>query len=124
MLHVVCGVVVRDGEVLVALRGPGMRDPGVWEFAGGKVEPGETPEEALIRELQEELGITVEVGEPITSDSDGRIVLASYWCRIVAGEPVAHEHAELRWVAPEDLRSLAFAAVEHSAVDAVVRALG
>lgn len=100
-----------------------MRDPGCWEFAGGKVEPGETPRQALVRELREELAIEVDVGERITSERDEKIELISFWCRLVEGEPTALEHAELRWVGPDELLTLAFAPIEASAVRAVHTAL-
>jgi 8-oxo-dGTP diphosphatase len=104
--QVVIGVaVLRAGQVLVARRGG---PDGGWEFPGGKVEPGETDEAAGERELEEELGLQVSVGksfgleEPIGE----RYLLRVYFAELVAGEPVLHEHAEIRWVGPAELDAL------------------
>ncbi len=122
-LRVVAGVIVREGRVLVALRGPGMRLAGEWEFPGGKVEPGEDDATALARELREELGVDVRVG-PLIGVSRHPIgarllVLVAYRCALVAGEPSPVEHAEVRWVAPEGLSELAFAAADRPLLGAV-----
>jgi 8-oxo-dGTP diphosphatase len=102
-VQIVVGAVLRDGagRVLGARR---TAPPG-WEFPGGKVEPGETESAALARELREELGVTAEVGERVGPDVPmpaGR-VLRVYAARVTAGEPTRLEHAELRWLAPDDL---------------------
>lgn len=87
--------------------------PGLWEFPGGKVEPGEDPRATLRREIDEELGCRVEVGEMVadaTHPYPGLTVrLITYACRVVAGVPVPREHAELRWVRPERLAGLEWA---------------
>jgi 8-oxo-dGTP diphosphatase len=104
--QVVVGVaVIRDGQVLAALRG-GLG--GGWEFPGGKVEAGETDEDAAARELSEELGLRVEIGaslgleEPIGE----RYVLRVYAAELTEGTPVLHEHAETRWVGAAELDDL------------------
>jgi 8-oxo-dGTP diphosphatase len=103
---VVGGVaVVRGGRVLVARRGG---TEGGWEFPGGKVEVGESDEAAGERELEEELGLQVSVGksfgleEPISE----KYLLRVYFAELVAGEPVLHEHAEIRWVGATELDAL------------------
>jgi 8-oxo-dGTP diphosphatase len=103
--QVVVGVaLIRDGRVLAALR-PGTF--GGWEFPGGKVEPGETDRQAAVRELREELGVEAEIGTPLGEQPMGeRYLLRVYTGRITAGEPVCHEHAELRWVSPGELDHL------------------
>lgn len=121
MVQVVCGAVERDGLVLIALRGREMRDPGCWEFPGGKIEPGETPQQALIRELREELGVEVEVLDHVVTSRLAPIELSTWRCRLVRGEPQAIEHAEVRWVAPAELPSFQFAPVEREAVEALTR---
>ena len=120
-IEVVGAVVVRDGAVLCARRGPGGPTGGLWEFPGGKIEPGETPAQALAREIDEELGCVVRVGEHLTTTvheyADSTVALATYRCELVGGEPQAGEHAELRWLAPADLPTLRWAPADVPTVD-------
>lgn len=114
MVHVVCAILVReDGAVLVCQRAPGSHLGGLWEFPGGKVEPGESPEAALIREMREELAIEVCCGRalsPVEWDyGRGAMRLLPYLCRITAGEPQALEHAALRWCSCEEFSALEWA---------------
>ena len=111
----VVGAAVVDGRrVLVAQRAGGPFD-GRWEFPGGKVEPGESDLAALVREVREELGVDVApqaflgevvldgaVGGGVAGDSTMRV----WWARVVGGEPAANEHAQLRWVAADELDDL------------------
>lgn len=112
-LEVVGAVIVREGLILCALRSPESSLPDVWEFPGGKVELGESHEHALAREIAEELGCAVTVGASITSTTHSyrsrTVQLHTYQCEIASGEPVAHEHAELRWVAADQLNLLDWA---------------
>lgn len=108
---VVAGVVQReDGRYLLARRPPGGHLAGLWEFPGGGVEDGETSETALVRELQEELGITVEVGEPVTfawhRDDAREILLLFYRAALQGGVPQGCEGQEVAWFAPEELPAL------------------
>jgi len=117
MMDVVCGVIGDDhGRFLACLRPPGKHLGGLWEFPGGKVEQGEPPREALRRELAEELGILVAVGEaldPVEWSYDGkRIRLLPFLCHITAGDPRALEHERLEWCAPDDFASLPWAAAD------------
>jgi 8-oxo-dGTP diphosphatase len=95
-----------DGRVLIAQRPEGKAMAGLWEFPGGKVEPGETPEAALIRELKEELGIDITAAclAPFTFASHTyerfHLLMPLYVCRRWQGTPVAHEHTALKWVRP------------------------
>ncbi|MFX3622522.1 MAG: (deoxy)nucleoside triphosphate pyrophosphohydrolase [Ectobacillus sp.] len=113
-----------NGDILCALRSPEMPLPNLWEFPGGKMEEGEQPEETLIREIQEELGCTVEVYEQIedaTYEYPNIIVnLLTYRTKIVDGTPKAKEHAELRWVPLRELRSLEWAPADIPTVDALL----
>lgn len=121
-IEVVGAVVVREGLILCAQRGPGGALPGLWEFPGGKVEPGESPRTALRREIDEELGCHVRVGEQITSTTHAydfaTITLTTYYCTLVAGTPTLTEHAAVRWLPPVELDTLAWAPAD---VPAVVR---
>lgn len=122
-LLVVAAVVIRaDGRALVQRRPAGKPLAGLWEFPGGRVEPGETPEAALARELAEELGIAVDPAdlEPLTFASEpqaGRhLLLLFYRCRIWLGEPEARHADALRWVTPADLTVLPMPAPDRPAV--------
>jgi 8-oxo-dGTP diphosphatase len=111
----VVGAVIRNdaGEVLCALRAPNMSMAGLWEFPGGKMEPHEAPAESLRREIREELGCEISVGDlvaDVTHPYPNVIVhLMTYAATVVGGQPVAKEHAELRWVTPAALSALHWA---------------
>ena len=93
-----------DGRILIAQRPPGKSLAGLWEFPGGKVDPGETPEGALVRELREELGIEVEEAclGPFTFASHSyekfHLLMPLYLCRVWQGTPTAQEGQVLTWV--------------------------
>lgn len=109
LLVVACALVDTDGRVLIAQRPPGKSLAGLWEFPGGKVEAGETPEQALIRELREELGI--EVAEAClapfvftTHAYESFHLLMPLWlCRRWSGVVRAREHSATAWVKPAKL---------------------
>ena len=105
---VVAGLILGDdGRVLITQRRADQALPLQWEFPGGKVEPGEAPVAALVRELREEIGVTVTVGRIwdvlFHAYPTFDLVMLVYACRIVEGEPRAVEVADLAWVAPDDL---------------------
>ena len=114
---------IENGLVLAAKRGEGLRMAGLWEFPGGKVEPGERDRDALRRELREELAIEVRVQEQLGSVvhrySDFEIELIAYHCTDRQGAPVAREHAELRWLGASELRSMNWAAADIHLLDSV-----
>jgi 8-oxo-dGTP diphosphatase len=106
VLVAACALVDVDGRVLLARRPPGRSLAGLWEFPGGKVEAGERPEEALIREMSEELGITIAEAclAPLTFASHSyetfHLLMPLYVCRRWQGVPTALEGQELAWVRP------------------------
>jgi len=111
-IRVVAGVIGKGGRVLVAKRREGDKLAGKWEFPGGKVDAGETPEDALKRELHEELGIETEVGAFLCRSchdySHLSVELLAYLVSHVSGEMIPHVHDEIRWVKPEDLSGYDF----------------
>jgi 8-oxo-dGTP diphosphatase len=110
VLVIACALVDVDKRVLIAQRPPGKALAGLWEFPGGKVEPGERPEETLIRELREELGI--EVREPCLAPltfashayDDFHLLMPLYICRRWEGQVLAREGQALAWVRANKLR--------------------
>lgn len=123
-LHVVAGLVLRNGRVLVARRGPGMALAGAWEFPGGKVEAAETAQAALERELREELSIETRTGDRLAVSEfagNGRIIRLEGWCsRLVSGEPVAREHDALAWLRPGEVDRDLLAPADRPLLDALI----
>ncbi|KQQ55339.1 NTP pyrophosphohydrolase [Rhizobium sp. Leaf311] len=110
LLVAACALVDQDGRILLAQRPEGKSLAGLWEFPGGKVEPGETPEETLIRELEEELGIKTKVAclAPLTFASHSydtfHLLMPLYVCRRYEGIPRGAEGQAIKWVKPQALR--------------------
>lgn len=122
-VRVVAGALVREGRVLAARRPAYKSQGGLWELPGGKVEPGESDEAALARELEEELGVRVAVrgrlGEARHRYPDKEILLVGLHGVLLGGEPVAREHSELAWVDATGLRALAWAPADLPLLDAL-----
>ena len=129
VVHVAVGVIVNDtGQVLISKRSPDVHQGSLWEFPGGKLEPGETLERALIRELREELGIEAQTSSPLLQvrhDYGDKVVLLDvYVVREFAGEARGVEGQALRWVGVEDFKSYAFPAANEPIIEAVIDLLG
>lgn len=112
-IEVAAGILSSEGRVLIAKRSAGAPLGGLWELPGGKVEPGETSEEAVRRELSEELGVAVRV-EGLFATSEylselATIRLSAYRVTLLGGTPEPTVHEELRWVSPSELEGYDFA---------------
>ena len=105
---------LRNGRVLASRRTEPPRLAGLWEFPGGKVEPGETDVQALVRELREELQVEVEVGDRLGADLliGSTAVLRVYLCRLLCGEPALVDHDEHRWLSAGELLAVAWIPVD------------
>ena len=119
-IYVVGAVIVSEGRVLCVQRGPGAALPGMWEFPGGKIEAGESPQSALKREIDEELRCEIAVGDEVTTTSHdydfGVVHLTTFYCDLVAGSPQLLEHSDLTWSEPDELRRLDWAPADIPAV--------
>jgi 8-oxo-dGTP diphosphatase len=124
-INVVGAAIVRDGTILSAQRSPSMSLPGKWEFPGGKIEAGETPEQALRRELEEELLCTIDVGNHVETTSYeydfGIVTLTTFYATLVNGEPRLTEHSEIRWIPTTQLDSVDWAPADIPAVHQIMR---
>lgn len=127
ILHVVCVALLdSDDKVLISQRPKDKIMPGFWEFPGGKVEFSEYPEDALIRELYEELGIDVEKSclAPFTfsthSYDNFDILLLLYVCRVWNGEPISKEGQNIKWVNLKDLRNFKMPDADKSLVAMII----
>jgi 8-oxo-dGTP diphosphatase len=135
---VAAGVVIERGRVLLSQRKSGTHLAGAWEFPGGKVEPGEDPRAALVRELEEELGIQCDVGEPLEitfhayppdAATGGRaksVLLLFFLARRTAGsaEPRAVDVADVRWALPSELDPALFPPADVAVLERVRDLLG
>ncbi|WP_162053873.1 (deoxy)nucleoside triphosphate pyrophosphohydrolase [Pontibacter pamirensis] len=109
MLQVTCAIIEHEGRVLITQRSESMPDPLLWEFPGGKIEPGETEEECLVREIKEELNLYVQPLRHLTSvlhqTQTKTIQLIPFLCSLRGGDIQLLEHRAFNWVLPEDLRT-------------------
>lgn len=130
LLVVACALIDKDGRVLIAQRPEGKGMAGLWEFPGGKIEAGERPEETLIRELEEELGIRVKEPclAPLTFASfpypDFHLFMPLYVCRRWEGVVEAKEHAALKWVRATKLRDYPMPPADEPLIPALIDLLG
>lgn len=119
-VKVIAAIIRREGRILIGKRRVGTF-AGKWEFPGGKMEPGETPEECLARELAEELGVEARIGKLFLSAKHTyghmAIEFVTYEAEILSGEPRLRDHNELRWVLPEELSLYDFPEADRPVVE-------
>lgn len=113
MLTVTAAIIVQQGRILAAQRSENMQHPLKWEFPGGKMEEGESAEECIVREIQEELEVSIRITGTAPKvrypSEDPRIELLPFTAVIAAGSPKAVEHAQIAWVKPQELAQLDWA---------------
>lgn len=107
MIKVVAAIIQKDNKIIIAKRMANKSMGGFWEFPGGKIEPGETPEESIVRELQEEMNISIKVekyvGESIYDYGNIVICLLGYLASIKNGDIILKEHDEYKWLTLEEI---------------------
>lgn len=122
---VAAAVVERDGKILLTKRRDKGHLAGLWEFPGGKLEEGEAPEDAVVRECREECGIELEVDSilEVTHHAypEKTVLLLFYWCRLVSGEVQHLEVADHVWVLPSELRSYELPPADEPVVRAILK---
>ena len=117
-----------EGRILIVRRGPGQSGAGHWEFPGGKVEPGESPQQALKREIEEELGIDVRVGDFLAEQDyqyPNRLIrLRVYWAKTVQDQLVLSEHDAFKWLKAEEIVIDDLSAADRPFVALILKTLG
>jgi 8-oxo-dGTP diphosphatase len=125
MIKVTAAIIEKNGMLLLAKRNKDDPLEGKWEFPGGKIEEGETPEECMKRELHEELGIDAEVGEFICSSQYQydhiSIELFAFKIKAYTGEIVPKDHSEIKWVAPSQFHEYDFPAADKPIIEKLIR---
>jgi mutator protein MutT len=123
MMKVAAAVIESEAGVLITRRKAGGRFGGLWEFPGGKVEPGESPPAALVREIREELGLTVEVGEPLGvfpyREAEGDLEILAFRASVKGGEVALVDHDLFLWARIRDLDPSGFAPADIPIVELV-----
>jgi A/G-specific adenine glycosylase len=122
--QIVAAAIEKNGRFLLGKRPPDGLLGGLWEFPGGKVEPGETLPQCLRREIKEELGLRIKVGKPITSLDHAythfKITLHAFECELVSGQPQALQVQDFKWVRMSELKRYAFAKTDLRIISAIV----
>lgn len=121
IINVVAAAIEKDGKLFCAQRPEGKSLGGFWEFPGGKLENGESPEQALIREIKEELNSDIEILAYINEasyDYDfGTVNMKTYHAQLVSGNLELLEHQDARWLLPHELKNINWAPVDRPAVE-------
>ncbi len=127
MVEVTGAIIIRNRRVLAARRSPNKHMAGYWEFPGGKLESGETPEESLARELLEEMGISVLVGDHFFTNQhdygDTQIILMAYLCDWIGGELILNDHDSIKWCTSSGLKHLKWAPADIPIMQALAAAI-
>ena len=120
-IHVACAIIEQEGLVLAAQRSATMSLPLKWEFPGGKIDPGESPEECLRRELVEEMGVSIAVGETLPVHTHHyatfTVTLYPFVCSIESGTITLHEHSAIAWLTPDELNNLDWAEADFPVIE-------
>ncbi len=120
MINVACGIIKDGDKVLACQRSHGMHLAGKWEFPGGKVESNESPSQCVIREIEEELGIVINVVshlKPIVHHyPDKSIRLIPFVCKIISGQIILKEHEAFRWIGKDEILALDWAAADYKLI--------
>lgn len=121
-MRVACAIIERDGKILAVQRSELMNLPLKWEFPGGKIKQGESPEQCVVREVSEELNLEIAVGRSLPSVShdypDFSVTLYPFICAMVSGEITLHEHKALLWLSSHELWSLDWVAADPPIISA------
>ena len=123
-IQVVAAIIRQGDHIFAAQRGYGSAKDG-WEFPGGKIEPGETPEQALAREIREELNAEITVGEKLTQVEwdypDFHLSMGCYWCAVASGTLTLREHESARWLSLDELDAVDWLPADRMVVAAIKR---
>ena len=125
-IEVVAAIIIKDGQVFATQRGYGQWQ-GWWEFPGGKIESGERPQDALVREIREELDAEIEVGDLLETVEwdypDFHLTMHCFLCSLLSDSFHLNEHEAAAWLTPEDLHSVRWLPADEGLVDRITRLL-
>lgn len=120
-IHVVGAIIIDNNKILCAQRGPDKSLPLKWEFPGGKIEAGESAQEALKREISEEMNCQIDIGEQVDHTvyeyDFGIVHLTTFSCKLIEGKPELTEHVAIKWLPANELSSLDWAPADIPAVE-------